>query len=96
MHPKMMATLSILSFTPSPLATAKIEPKSNVTNQSMVIDFPTIMNIIPKKLHTSTFKSLSQRVPPFFLEVAKGTDTDEAISSGNSLYVPIIIYTLMY
>jgi hypothetical protein len=39
MHPKMMTMLSNLHLTPSPLATAKPEPKISVTNQSMVIKF---------------------------------------------------------
>jgi hypothetical protein len=61
MHPKMMTTLSNFHFTPYPLATAKPEPKTSVTNQSMVIDRPTTIKHDPKKPHTSTSKSVAER-----------------------------------
>jgi hypothetical protein len=72
MHPKMMTMLSNFHFTPSPLATAKPEPKISVTNQSMVIAPSCYKEHHPRKPRTSTFKSLAEDVPPFFGKLRKG------------------------
>jgi hypothetical protein len=60
MHPKMMTILKSFHFTPSPLATAKPEPKISVTNQSMVIAPSCYKEHDPKKPRASTFKSLTE------------------------------------
>jgi hypothetical protein len=65
MHPKMMATLSNFPFTPFTLATAKLEPKSSVTNQSVVIADPRYEHDQKNR----TLQRLNQRLNMFAIRI---------------------------